>query len=139
MTLYLRCLSISLLLVIEEEVITLVVVNQAIEWCFAQLATAHADLLDYKKHALLVLRQVVQVSIQGAHHLVVQGQSRFRVLEFLPGWPFLVARVSYVETKEEMNPELEARFLQLKQQAIEAILRNAINQRCFASLNMTAP
>jgi len=27
---------------------------------------------------------------EGAHHLVVQGQSRFRVLEFLEGWPFLV-------------------------------------------------
>ncbi|MDF3011489.1 MAG: lon capR, partial [Burkholderiales bacterium] len=24
---------------------------------------------------------------EGAHHLVVQGQSRFRVLEFLEGWP----------------------------------------------------
>jgi len=31
---------------------------------------------------------------EGAHHLVVQGQSRFRVLEFLEGWPFLVARVA---------------------------------------------
>ena len=30
---------------------------------------------------------------EGAHHLVVQGLSRFRVLEFLQGWPFLVARV----------------------------------------------
>ena len=29
---------------------------------------------------------------EGTHHLVVQGQNRFRVLEFLPGWPFLVAR-----------------------------------------------
>ena len=31
---------------------------------------------------------------EGAHHLVVQGQSRFRALEFLDGWPFLVARVA---------------------------------------------
>ena len=30
---------------------------------------------------------------EGTHHLVVQGQSRFRVLQFLEGWPFLVARV----------------------------------------------
>ena len=58
---------------------------------------------------------------EGAHHLVVQGQSRFRVLEFLEGWPFLVARVSYVETREETGPDIEARFLQLKQQAAEAI------------------
>ncbi|HEU4923996.1 MAG TPA: endopeptidase La [Burkholderiales bacterium] len=58
---------------------------------------------------------------EGTHHLVVQGQSRFRALEFLQGWPFLVARVELVPQKEEMNPELEARFLQLKSQAVEAI------------------
>ena len=34
---------------------------------------------------------------EGAHHLVVQGQGRFRVLEFLEGWPFLVARVEMIE------------------------------------------
>ena len=58
---------------------------------------------------------------EGAHHLVVQGTSRFRVLEFLEGWPFLVARVQYIETRDEMTPEIEARFLQLKEQAVEAI------------------
>src|SRR5512134_753927 len=35
-------------------------------------------------------------SSEGAHHLAVQGQSRFRVTEFLEGWPFLVARVVWV-------------------------------------------
>jgi ATP-dependent Lon protease len=58
---------------------------------------------------------------EGAHHLVVQGQSRFRVLEFLEGWPFLVARVAFVDTRDETSPEIEARFLQLKRQAAEAI------------------
>jgi ATP-dependent Lon protease len=58
---------------------------------------------------------------EGAHHLVVQGSSRFRVLEFLDGWPYLVARVSAVSTVEETGPEIEARFLQLKEQATEAI------------------
>jgi ATP-dependent Lon protease len=58
---------------------------------------------------------------EGAHHLIVQGQGRFRVLEFLPGWPFLVARVAMVEASDEGAPEIEARFLQLKQQASEAI------------------
>ena len=57
----------------------------------------------------------------GAHHMVVQGQSRFRVLEFLEGWPFLVARVAMVEEVQETGPELEARFLQLKQQSSAAI------------------
>jgi len=62
---------------------------------------------------------------EGVHHLVVQGQERFRVLEFLEGWPFLVARVATVEASEPdadaRGPELEARFMQLKEQAVEAI------------------
>ena len=62
---------------------------------------------------------------EGTHHLVVQGQSRFRVLEFLHGWPYLVARVQLIEQKEAItelqNPDIEARFLQLKAQAAEAI------------------
>ena len=58
---------------------------------------------------------------EGTHHLVVQGQSRFRILEFLEGWPFLVARVAMVPQPETEGPEVEARFLQLKEQAIEAI------------------
>jgi len=57
----------------------------------------------------------------GPHHLIVQGETRFRVLQFLEGWPFLVARVAYVETPEEKGPEIEARFLQLQSRAIEAI------------------
>ena len=62
---------------------------------------------------------------EGVHHVVVQGQERFRVLEFLEGWPFLVARVAMVETHEPeadaRGPELEARFMRLKEQAAEAI------------------
>ncbi|HUD24388.1 MAG TPA: endopeptidase La [Burkholderiaceae bacterium] len=58
---------------------------------------------------------------EGAHHLVVQGESRFRVLQFLEGWPFLVARVAMVAQPQAQGPEVEARFLQLKEQAIEAI------------------
>jgi ATP-dependent Lon protease len=58
---------------------------------------------------------------EGAHHLVVQGQSRFRVLEFLDGWPFLVARVAMIAQSEAQGPEVEARFMQLKEKAIEVI------------------
>ena len=57
----------------------------------------------------------------GGHHMVVQGQSRFRVLEFLEGWPFMVARVAIIDTAEDLNPETEARFLQLKERSVEAI------------------
>ncbi len=59
---------------------------------------------------------------EGAHHMVVQGQERFRVLEFLEGWPFLVARVAAVETTgDESHPDIEARFHQLKARATEAL------------------
>ena len=48
---------------------------------------------------------------EGAHHMVVQGQNRFRVLEFLAGWPFLVARVQYVAEKDELEGgKLHAEF-----------------------------
>jgi len=57
----------------------------------------------------------------GAHHLIIQGQSRVRVLEFLEGWPFLVGRVAPVDSPETMTPEIEARFMQLKERAAEAI------------------
>jgi len=78
---------------------------------------------------------------EGAHHLVVQGQSRFRVLEFLDGWPFLVARVAYVEARDETSPEIEARFLQLKRQASEAIelLPGAPGELSLVVQGMTSP
>src|SRR6185295_16743092 len=78
---------------------------------------------------------------EGAHHMVVQGNARFRALEFLEGWPFLVARVQMIETSDAMTPELEARFLQLKQQAAEAIqlLPNAPEELTLVVQGMTSP
>jgi ATP-dependent Lon protease len=58
---------------------------------------------------------------EGPHHLMVQGEQRFRVLEFLEGWPWLVARVAPVEEAADEGPETEARFLQLREKAVEAI------------------
>ncbi|OGA30279.1 MAG: endopeptidase La [Betaproteobacteria bacterium RIFCSPLOWO2_02_FULL_65_24] len=70
-----------------------------------------------------ILRYITDT--EGAHHLVVQGQARFRVLEFLEGWPFKVARVVFIEepsqADESRSAEVEARFHQLKQQAAEAV------------------
>lgn len=57
----------------------------------------------------------------GANHLVVQGERRFSVLEYLEGWPFLVASVVWIPEPTAMSPEIEARFVQLKSQAAEAI------------------
>jgi ATP-dependent Lon protease len=57
----------------------------------------------------------------GSHHLVCQGQHRFRVLQFLPGYPFLVARVETISEAEVRTPEVEARLHVLRKQAEEAI------------------
>ncbi|HEY1289636.1 MAG TPA: endopeptidase La [Burkholderiales bacterium] len=78
---------------------------------------------------------------EGTHHLVVQGVSRFRVLEFLEGWPYIVARVETVKQDESASPELEARFLQLKQQAVEAIqlLPNAPEELAVVVQQVSSP
>src|SRR3954470_16236417 len=78
---------------------------------------------------------------EGAHHLVVQGLSRFRVLEFLEGWPFMVARVEMVKQDESSSSEIEARFLQLKQQAVEAIelLPNAPEELAVVVQQVSSP
>ena len=57
----------------------------------------------------------------GRHHLICQGEQRFQITEFLEGWPFLVARVVYLPEPHRRSPEIEARFINLKAQAIEAI------------------
>jgi ATP-dependent Lon protease len=57
----------------------------------------------------------------GTHHLVCQGDQRFEVLEFLTGWPFLVGRIALIPEPEAHGPEVEARFLNLQRQAIEAL------------------
>src|SRR5262249_8459912 len=57
----------------------------------------------------------------GTNHLVCQGVQRFRVIEFLGGYPYLVARVSRIEDPEVRGPEIEARFLNLQRQAVEAL------------------
>ncbi|MGH6866167.1 MAG: endopeptidase La [Methyloceanibacter sp.] len=57
----------------------------------------------------------------GTHHLITRGVRRFRVLEFLPGHPFLVARVDEVGEAETYSTEIAARMHQLRERAREAI------------------
>ena len=57
----------------------------------------------------------------GTHHLVCQGERRFRVLDHVAGFPYLVARVEYLPDSGSHHPEVEARTLYLKQKAVEAI------------------
>ncbi|MGB6731050.1 MAG: LON peptidase substrate-binding domain-containing protein, partial [Xanthobacteraceae bacterium] len=57
----------------------------------------------------------------GTHHVVCQGEQRFQIVEYLSGWPFLVARVLRIAEPDTRTPEIEARFVNLKAQAVEAI------------------
>src|SRR5579883_3197216 len=56
-----------------------------------------------------------------SHHVICQGVSRARVLDYLPGTPFPVARVQNIPEPTNSSPEIEARFLNLQRQAIEAV------------------
>jgi ATP-dependent Lon protease len=57
----------------------------------------------------------------GGHHLICQGDQRFQVAEFLSGWPFFVARVVRIPEPQTRTPEIEARFLNLQRQTMEAL------------------
>jgi len=57
----------------------------------------------------------------GSHHVVSQGEGRFRVLEFLEGYPFLVARVMRFPSEVEEGKAMEARLHQLRERALEAL------------------
>ncbi|MGO9361172.1 MAG: endopeptidase La [Xanthobacteraceae bacterium] len=57
----------------------------------------------------------------GSHHLVCQGDQRFQIVEFLSGWPFMVARVERYQEPESRTSEIEARFINLRNQALEAL------------------
>jgi ATP-dependent Lon protease len=57
----------------------------------------------------------------GLHHLICQGEHRFRALDYISGLPFLAARFDLLPERENKTPELEARANVLKQRAAEAI------------------
>ncbi|HSP58802.1 MAG TPA: endopeptidase La [Halomonas sp.] len=62
------------------------------------------------------------VAGEDGHRLVCQGQSRFRVLDFIDGYPFLLARVEHIHVRDHPNdPEIEARMLTLRDKALEAL------------------
>src|SRR5690348_4483845 len=66
-----------------------------------------------------VLRYVT--GADGAHHVIAQGIRRFRVIEFLSGFPFLVARVEEIGVNESLTPDIQARVELLKRRAREAV------------------
>jgi ATP-dependent Lon protease len=57
----------------------------------------------------------------GNHHIVCQGVQRFRITEVVEGYPFLLARSLHLVEPTTTGPEIEARFLVLKQQIRETL------------------
>lgn len=57
----------------------------------------------------------------GNHHIVCQGAQRFRLTDFVDGHPFLMARGLHLVEPTTAGPEVEARFLVLKQQLHEVL------------------
>ena len=67
-----------------------------------------------------VLRYVT--TPDGTHHIVCQGQQRFRVTGYLTGFPFTVARIERIaEMVVPDDREIEARFMRLKERAVEVL------------------
>ncbi len=57
----------------------------------------------------------------GVHHLICQGEQRFRTLDYLTGLPFLAARFDLIPDQVVSDTSVEARAALLKQKTIEAI------------------
>ncbi|HEY7243271.1 MAG TPA: endopeptidase La [Xanthobacteraceae bacterium] len=88
-----------------------------------QRAADVADPTPIDMHRMGTVANIVRylTAPDGSHHLVCQGDQRFQVTEFLNGWPFFVAQVLRVPEPEQRSPEIEARFIHLKQQTLEAV------------------
>ena len=57
----------------------------------------------------------------GSHHLICQGEERFTVLDYVSREPFLVARIDLHKEAAATDQEIEARGLNLREKAIEAV------------------
>ena len=56
-----------------------------------------------------------------SHVIVCEGLQRFRVTDFLPGYPFPVMIFDQILESTTQDNEVEARFIQLKERALELV------------------
>jgi len=77
----------------------------------------------------------------GTNHLICQGVQRARIVDFLLGTPFLAARIIEIPEPTATSPEIQARFLNLQRQAVEAIelLPQAPPELLAAFQSLTSP
>lgn len=75
----------------------------------------------------------------GSHHLVLQGEQRFSLVEFVVEDPFFAAHVVRIEQPDLLTPEIEAHTLHLRQQALEALqLLPQVPQELIAAVQSAA-
>ncbi len=88
-----------------------------------QRSAAVEDPLPVDLHRIGTVANIVRyiTAPDGTNHLICQGDQRFRVLDYLTGWPFFVAKTERIPEPTPSSDEIEARFVHLKGQAIEAI------------------
>jgi ATP-dependent Lon protease len=55
------------------------------------------------------------------HNLITRGEQRFRIKEFVDGYQFLAARIERIAEPSAKGSEVEARLLQLRERALEAL------------------
>ncbi|SNT18355.1 ATP-dependent Lon protease [Noviherbaspirillum humi] len=77
----------------------------------------------------------------GSHHVICQGEQRFRLNELLSGYPYYVGRVERMESAPVIDAEIEALMLQLKARAAEVLtlLPQAPAELGVSLQNITAP
>jgi ATP-dependent Lon protease len=85
-----------------------------------------------------ILRYIT--SQDGGHYIVCQGQRRFRIVEFLDGYPFFVARVQWLDDPEECGPDIQARLIELRKLSVEVLdlLPQAPAELAAAAQSMTS-
>jgi ATP-dependent Lon protease len=102
-----------------------------------------ADPLPVDLHQMGTIANIVRyiTAPDGSNHLICQGEQRFRVVDYLSGWPFFVAKTERIPEPTPTSNEIEARFVHLKGQAIEAIqlLPQAPNELLTAIQSVDSP
>ncbi|MCC7061125.1 MAG: endopeptidase La, partial [Burkholderiaceae bacterium] len=85
----------------------------------AEIEDPTPDQLHWVGTTAAVLRYIT--GPDGTHHAIVKGLKRFRVLQFVDGYPFPVARVQEIDDAGADDPEVEGRARTLRQRALEVL------------------
>jgi ATP-dependent Lon protease len=108
-----------------------------------QRNAAVEDPLPIDLHRMGAVANIVRyiTAPDGTNHLICHGEQRFRVVDYLTGWPFFVATTERIPEPTPSSDAIEARFVHLKGQAIEAIqlLPQAPNELLATIQNVDSP